>query len=234
MCKFVLQVKAKRSVVLWKENDIFKLDVNHIIVTSLEPFFEYFLTSYCTTKGTLKHSWCVWDKVCKIFNLFNSIRCFLYLGFQVSHTIANLAHKAWLPKHPLQNDKNYSSPVHIDGSFVEVHHSPSGSKEGLSYKEDLRSFNQLRGSPVTKGHYGSCLTLLLYDKDQSKLNFLWLTCKWRKIYCLVAATAYGFVCPCVPRHAVSMQRRTSLLFCNRLLWKQAVSGTPAASRRKRS
>lgn len=63
---------------------------------------------------------------------------------------------------------------------------------------------------------------MLYDKDQSTLNLLWLSCSQTKIYCLDAATAYGFVSPWVQRYAESVHRvpsrRVSLLFCNRLLW----------------
>lgn len=92
----------------------------------------------------------------------------------------------------------------------------------MSYKVELHSLNQLRESPVPKGHCGSCFALVLYDKDQSKFHLPWLSCSQRNIYCLVAAISYGFVSPWVLRYAVSMQRvpsrGMSLLFCNGLLW----------------
>lgn len=97
---------------------------------------------------------------------------------------------------------------------------PLNPRKKLSYKVELHSLNQLRESPVPKGHCRSCLALVLYDKDQSTLNLPWLSCNWRKIYSLIAATAYGS--PSVHRYAVSMHtvpsRGVSLLFCNRLLW----------------
>lgn len=64
---------------------------------------------------------------------------------------------------------------------------------------------------------------MLYDKEQSTLSLLWLSCSQTKIYCLDAATAYGFVTPWVHGYAESMHRvpsrGASLLFCNRLLWQ---------------
>lgn len=150
-----------------------------------------------------------------------SIFLILFSGFEGSYTIPNLAHKAWFPKHSQQNDKDCSSFVHTDYNLFKVHHYPSKSKEKLPYKVEVHSLNQSRESPVPKGHCGSCLAVVLYDKDQSTLNLLWLSCSWRKMYCLVAATAYGFVSPW-HRYAVSIHRilswGVSLLLCNELLW----------------
>jgi len=54
--------------------------------------------------------------------------------------------------------------ITILSRYIILHLNP---RKACHIKLELCQFNQWREHSVTKGHYGSCLTLLLYDKDQS-------------------------------------------------------------------